>query len=135
MPKNRSALRAGILMLGSLALIIAVIIGIKGLSWLSEHTKTYFVAFDLKTNIGGLRVGDEVRVGGFKVGEVKRILLQQDADPKHPPYYILISFSVPRKYSLREDAKIRIDGTLTGTSWLNFEDIGKGSVLTASHVL
>lgn len=130
MPKNRSALRAGILMLGSLALIVAVVVGIKGLSWLSEHTKTYFVAFDLKTNIGGLRVGDEVRVGGFKVGEVKHIALHKDEDPKHPPYYILIAFSVPEKYSIRTDAKIRIDGTLTGTSWLNFEDIGKGNPLT-----
>jgi len=130
MPKNRSALRAGILMLGSLALIVAVIVGIKGLSWLSEHTKTYLVAFDLKTNIGGLRVGDEVRVGGFKVGEVKHISLRKDEDPKHPPYYILIAFTVPEKYSIRTDAKIRIDGTLTGTSWLNFEDIGKGSPLT-----
>lgn len=129
MPKNRSALRAGILMLASLALIVAVIVGIKGLAWLGERTKTYFVAFDLKTNIGGLRVGDEVRVGGFKVGEVKHIALHKDEDPKHPPYYILIAFSVPEKYSIREDAKIRIDGTLTGTSWLNFEEIGKGNLL------
>lgn len=135
MPKNRSALRAGILMLGSLALIVAVVVGIKGLSWLSEHTKTYFVAFELKTNIGGLRVGDEVRVGGFKVGEVKHIALHKDDDPKHPPYYILIAFSVPEKYSIREDAKIRIDGTLTGTSWLNFEDIGKGSPLKEKEPL
>ena len=63
MPKNRSALRAGILMIASLALVVAVVVGIKGLSWLGEHNRTYFVAFDLKTNIGGLRIGDEVRVG------------------------------------------------------------------------
>src|SRR3954466_7253797 len=133
--KDRSAFRSGLLMLASVFLIVCVIVGIKGLSWIRDPTVDYLVAFDLKTNIGGLRVGDEVRVGGFKVGEVKRIKLQQDADPKHPPYYLLISFSVPKKYSLREDAKIRIDGTLTGTSWLNFEDIGKGPMLTESHVL
>ena len=135
MPKNRSALRAGLLMLGSLALIVAVIIGIKGLSWLSEHTTTYLVAFELKTNIGGLRIGDEVRVGGFKVGEVKHIALRKDEDPKHPPYYILVAFSVPEKYSIREDAKVRIDGTLTGTSWLNFEDVGKGNPLKSNEPL
>jgi ABC-type transporter Mla subunit MlaD len=133
--KDRSALRSGLLMLASVALIVCVIIGIKGLSWIKDPTVDYLVAFDLKTNIGGLRVGDEVRVGGFKVGEVKRIMLREDKDPKHPPYYILISFSVPKKYSLREDAKIRIDGTLTGTSWLNFEDIGKGQPLTQGYVL
>jgi ABC-type transporter Mla subunit MlaD len=135
MPKNRSALRAGILMLGSLALIVAVIVGIKGMAWLSEHTQTYLVAFDLKTNIGGLRIGDEVRVGGFKVGEVKHIALRKDDDPKRPPYFILIAFTVPEKYSIRQDAQIRIDGTLTGTSWLNFEDLGKGNLLKSDFPL
>jgi ABC-type transporter Mla subunit MlaD len=133
--KNRSALRSGLLMLASVALIICVIIGIKGLSWLNDRTRNYLVAFDLKTNIGGLRIGDEVRVGGFKVGEVKHIMLRKDEDQRHPPYYILIAFTVPEKYSIREDAKIRIDGTLTGTSWLNFEELGKGTPLTSDHPL
>ena len=98
MPKNRSALRSGLLMLASVALIICVIIGIKGLSWIKDRHTNYLVAFDLKTNIGGLRIGDEVRVGGFKVGEVKQISLLKDNDQKHPPYFILIAFSIPEKY-------------------------------------
>src|SRR4051794_12619192 len=135
MPNNRSALRAGLLMIGSVALIIAIIVGIKGLAWIRDRTVNHLVAFDLKTNIGGLRIGDEVRVGGFKVGEVKQISLLKDNDQKHPPYFILIAFSIPEKYSIREDAKIRIDGTLTGTSWLNFEELGKGNPLTSNHPL
>src|SRR5689334_15718275 len=114
MPKNRSALRAGLLMIGSVALVIAIVIGIKGLAWFREHTVTHLVAFDLKTNIGGLRVGDEVRVGGFKVGEVKRITLVKDNDQTRDPYFILVAFSIPERYSIRDDAKIRVDGTLTG---------------------
>src|SRR5260221_1327576 len=123
MPKSRSALRSGLLMLARVVLIICVIIGIKGLSWIKDRHTNYFVAFDLKTNIGGLRIGDEVRVGGFKVAEAKHIALPKDEDPKHPPYYILIAFTVPEEHSIRTDAKIRIDGTLTGTNWLNFEGI------------
>ena len=73
--------------------------------------------------------------GGFKVGEVKHISLTKDNDPKHPPYYILIAFTVPERYSIREDAKIRIDGTLTGTSWLNFEEIGKGNPLLGKRLV
>src|SRR4051812_30354438 len=118
MPKDRSPLRAGLLILGSIALILCVVVGIKGLSWIQDKSKPYMVAFDLKTNIGGLRVGDEVRVGGFKVGEVKKIMLREDTDPKRPPYYIVVAITVPERYSIRKDAKIRIDGTLTGTSWL-----------------
>src|SRR3954469_10892587 len=135
MPKNRSALRAGLLMIGSVALIIAIVIGIKGLAWFRDRTVTHLVAFDLKTNIGGLRVGDEVRVGGFKVGEVKRITLVKDNDQTRDPYFILVAFSVPERYSIRDDARIRVDGTLTGTSWLNFESLGKGSPLAAARPL
>src|SRR3954471_3399116 len=106
MPKNRSALRAGLLMIGSVALIVLVVIGIKGLSWIRDRSTAHLVAFDLRTNIGGLRVGDEVRVGGFKVGEVKQITLVKDEAQSHPPYYILVTISVPERYSIREDAKV-----------------------------
>jgi ABC-type transporter Mla subunit MlaD len=135
MAKNRSALRAGILMIVSVVLIICVVIGIKGLSWIKDRKTDYLVAFDLRTNIGGLRVGDEVRVGGFRVGEVKHIELREDRTASHPPYFILVAISIPQRYSIREDAKIRIDGTLTGTSWLNFEDLGKGNPLSATKPL
>ena len=50
MAKNRSALRAGILMIVSVALIICVVIGIKGLSWIKDRKTDYLVAFDLRTN-------------------------------------------------------------------------------------
>src|SRR3954466_16398705 len=123
--KDRSAFRSGLLMLASVFLIVCVIVGIKGLSWIRDPTVDHLVAFDLKTNIGGLRVGDEVRVGGFKVGEVKKITLVKDNDQPRDPYFILIAFSGPERYSIRDDAKIRVDGTLTGTSWLNFETLGK----------
>src|SRR5215218_2698427 len=135
MPKTRSALRAGLLLIGSVLLVLVVVIGIKGLGWIKDRSENYLVAFELRTNIGGLRVGDEVRIGGFKVGEVKDILLREDKDPKHPPYYILISFTVPQKYSIRKDAEIRIDGTLTGTSWLNFESLGRGDPLPQNQPL
>src|SRR5438034_1257698 len=32
-------------------------------------------------------------------------------------------------------ASIRVDGTLTGTSWLNFEALGRGNVLAANDYL
>src|SRR4051794_24852426 len=135
MPNNRSALRAGLLMIGSVALIIAIIVGIKGLAWIRDRTVNHLVAFDLRTNIGGLRVGDEVRVGGFKVGEVKKITLVKENDQTHDPYFILVAFSVPEKDSIRDDARIRVDGTLTGTSWLNFESLGKAGPLAADRPL
>jgi len=135
MAKDRSALRAGIMMVISLALIVGVIIAIKGLAHFTDPKVTRVVAFHLKTDIGGLQVGNEVRVGGFKVGEVERIELRRDEDPKRPPYYLLVAFTIPKKYSIREDAEIRIGGTLTGTSWLNIEALGVGKELTETAAL
>jgi ABC-type transporter Mla subunit MlaD len=132
--KNRSALRAGLLMVGSLALILCVVVGVKGLSWISDKTVVHLVAFDLKTNIGGLRVGDEVRIGGFKVGEVKHISVERLDDPKGPPG-IVIAFTMPEKYVVREDAVLIRDSTVTGSSWLDFETLGTGKPLPAATPL
>ena len=123
------------MMVVSLALIVGVIIAIKGLAHFTDPKVTRVVAFHLKTDIGGLQVGNEVRVGGFKVGEVEKIELRRDEDPKHPPYYLLVAFSIPKKYSIRDDAEIRIGGTLTGTSWLNIEALGVGKELTETAAL
>ncbi len=133
MAKNRSALRAGLLMIGSIALVIFVIISVKGMSFFKDPKHNHMVAFDLKTDIGGLRIGDEVRIGGFKVGEIEKIFVRLD-DKDHPPH-ILIVFAIPRKYTVREDAELRIAGTLTGTSWLNFETMGTKAPLDPNKPL
>lgn len=133
--KPRSALRAGLLMLGSVALIVFVVISIKGLGWIKDPSETHVVAFDLKTDIGGLRVGDEVRVGGFKVGEVRDIALRtRDDDPQRGPY-LVVAYTMPRRYAVHDDARLRIGGTVTGTSWLNFEDLGRGKPLAPGQPL
>src|SRR5688572_2346955 len=125
MANKGSALRSGILMLVCLGLVIAAVIGIKGLSWITDPAQTHIVAFDLKTNVGGLRVGDEVRIGGAKVGDVKQITVNLDM-PGKPPH-VVVAFTMPRKYQIKQGARLRIDGTLTGTSWLNFENMGDGA--------
>src|SRR5688572_31408467 len=128
MAKDRSALRAGFLMLVSLGLIIAVIIGVKGLGWIKDPLTTHLVAFDLKTNVSGLRVGDEVRIGGAKVGEVRKIMVNLETPAGTPPH-VLVVFTMPKRYVVKEGVVLRVDGTLTGTSWLNFEQMGSGAPL------
>ena len=130
MAKNGSALRAGLLMLVSLGLIIAVIIGVKGLGWIKDPVVTHLVAFDLKTNVSGLRVGDEVRIGGAKVGEVRKIMV--NLDTAGVPPHVLVAFTMPKRYVVKEGVVLRIDGTLTGTSWLNFEQMGSGAPVDTS---
>jgi ABC-type transporter Mla subunit MlaD len=42
---------------------------------------------------------------------------------------ILVSFAVPQKYQIKEGARIGIQGTVTGQSWLNFDSLGAGEAL------
>ena len=73
MAKNRNALGAGIFMVISLAGAIAIVIGIAGSGQFTQHFATHMVSFKLQDNLGGLRKGDDVRLGGLKVGSVENI--------------------------------------------------------------
>src|SRR4029450_170411 len=91
-------------------------------------------------DLGGLEVGDEVRLGGFKVGVVKAIQVRDDvkevasksapttAPAKTDKTRLLVTFTVPTRYELHEDAVVGVQSTITGTACLNISDIGTGKV-------
>jgi ABC-type transporter Mla subunit MlaD len=132
MKRERNALWAGIFIIVSIALIIGVIIAIKGVSRFAEPLATHRASFRLADDIGGLRVGDEVRVGGLKVGVVRDIQLVSPADQQP---HILITFTLPRRIELRDDAAVSVQSTVTGTSNLNIESLGRGQPLTEGQTL
>ena len=127
MPKERNAFRAGLFIVISLVLIIAIIVSIQGLGRLVEPRQTRLATFGLKDDLGGLRVGDDVRAGGYKVGAVRDIQLI-DANGGTEPH-LRITFTLPERLAVRKDAIVAIQGTITGTAWLNFETFGKGEPL------
>src|SRR3954466_9325079 len=139
MNKKRNALRAGIFIVLSILLAITIIIGIKGLDRLLDPVDTRHVRFTLQDDLGGLRVGDDVRIGGYKVGEVREIEVVPPSDPRiaksprsNPSTapidqpQILVTFAVPKKYEIKDGARVGIQGTVTGASWLNFDSLGTG---------
>lgn len=125
MKNERNALKAGIFMVVSLVLVIAIILGIKGLGRLTEPLQYRTVTFKLADDIGGLRVGDDVRIGGAKVGAVRSI----DVEPDQDHASVLVRFSMPKRFQLKQGALPRIQATLTGTAWINFETLGTGTAL------
>jgi len=130
MKSERNDLKAGIFILVSLMLIVAVIIGIKGIGRILEPSQDATVVFNLSDDIGGLRAGGDVRIGGFKVGVVRRIELVES--PGEPPR-IVVRCAVPVRFQIRKDARVRVQDTLTGSSWLNFDSLGTpGAPLLAS---
>ncbi len=117
-------------MIVSVAMVIAIVIGIVGSSRLIESWQERTVSFNLADDVGGLNVGDDVRIGGFKVGTIKDIQLfgYEHPDQKTPPK-VLVTFSLPARYIIRDGTRVRIQGTLTGQSWLNIDYLGAGNPL------
>ena len=133
MPKERNAFRAGLFIVISLVLIVAIVISIQGLGRFIEPRQTREATFKLTDDLGGLRVGDDVRAGGYKVGVVRDIQLI-DANGGTEPH-LRITFTLPERLAVRKDAIVAIQGTITGTAWLNFENFGKGEPLPEGAAL
>jgi ABC-type transporter Mla subunit MlaD len=133
MNKDRNAFLAGMFILISVALIVSVVVAITGTSQFLEPAQTLSVSFTLKSNIGGLSTGDDVRLGGAKVGQIKRIDFVPATNEGDPT--ILITFSMPKRFVVHENAVLAVEGTLTGGSWLNFKTLGTGTVLVEGKSL
>jgi ABC-type transporter Mla subunit MlaD len=144
MAKERNNLKAGIFILVSIALIVTVILSITGIQRIFMPEQDRAVSFRLSDDLGGLQVGDEVRIGGFKVGVVKSIQIRDDVkevaanvppatkptQPSKPEdkSRLLVTFTLPSRYDLHEDAVVGVQATITGTACLNISDLGTGKV-------
>src|SRR5882724_628182 len=127
MNKQRNAFKAGLFILISIALIVAVIVAIEGIDALTEPVQRRTVTFRLADNLSGLDKGDDVRVGGVKVGKVSHIqYVPASADGKP---LLIVHFHIPKKYELHEDALITIESTVTGAADLNIANLGSGAML------
>src|SRR5271169_3649549 len=130
MTKQRNALKAGTFIMISVALAFVISVAIKGT--LVESMQTRIVGFALTDDLGGLRKGDDVRIGGFKVGEVRSIEVVTGNDQRlhaataastapAPSEMILVTLAMPKRYELHTGARIGIQSTVTGQSCLNFD--------------
>jgi ABC-type transporter Mla subunit MlaD len=129
MSRDRNALKAGIFIVLSFMAAVASIVLIRGLGTGAMQIRT--VSFSLTDDLNGLSEGDDVRIGGAKVGSVKEIKpVNLDSTPQ-----ILVKFSIPAEYVLREKAEIRIQSALTGPPSLNISSFGSGNPLSAATVL
>ncbi len=132
--RHRNPFAAGAFILISVVLIFAVAIAIKGIGGLFDPMLRRTVSFSMSDDISGLQVGDELRIGGFKVGSVKKIEVVDMQSAKGEPR-ILVHYTIPKRYVLRQESRIRIGGGLLGTSWLNIESLGKGPALADDSIM
>src|SRR6188472_2522447 len=129
MSKERNAFKAGIFIVISIALIVGVIVGIKGVGEFLEPNQVRVAKFKLTDDLGGLRVGDDVRVGGVKVGIVRSIEIDSDQSN------LIVMFQIPERLKIKKGASIGVQSTLTGASWINFDSLGAGTALAQNEPL
>jgi phospholipid/cholesterol/gamma-HCH transport system substrate-binding protein len=135
MARDRNAFRAGLFIVVSVALIVAVVIGIQGFERLFQSRQVRTARFKLTDDLSGLRVGDEVRVGGLKQGEVRDIeVVGHDTAPTDDDH-LLVTFTLPERIVLRGEPGLRVQSTITGTVWLNLDHLGTGEPLARGDVI
>jgi ABC-type transporter Mla subunit MlaD len=136
MRTDRNALKSGVFIIFTICMIIAIIVGIRGAANLGLARQVHAVSFNLADDIGGLQAGDDVRVGGYKVGSIRNISVvgADSTNPKEPPR-VRVEFTFPKNYVLHRDAMLRIQSTVTGQSCLNFESLGAGPTLPDNEEL
>ena len=124
MSKERNELKAGAFIIITFVLAVIVVVWINGAGMGPSQVRT--VVFKLSDDVGGLRVGDDVRLGGYKVGIVREIEPKDlgSADAK-----LLVTITLPARYTLHPDAVVGIQSGLTGAVNLNIESVGAGAAL------
>jgi phospholipid/cholesterol/gamma-HCH transport system substrate-binding protein len=132
MQNERNAFKAGLFIIASVVLALGVIIAIKGVGRFLEPMQHPTVRFTLKDNVGGLSPGDEVRIGGAKVGVVRNVEIIENGDGTQS---IDIAFTFPQRFELHKDATVAIESTVTGVSVLNFSSLGTGQALADGETL
>ena len=141
MATDKNAVRAGIVIVTATALIVGGVLAIAGLSGL-ETKRHYTARFRLSDDIGGLRPGDDVRIGGFKVGAVTSVELvtasaEGVSDAGTPPSldkgpHIDVGFDIPARYPLKQEARVTVGGLIRSV-FLNVDVVGQGKDLSPSE--
>lgn len=128
MRTERNELAAGLFIIASAFAIGAIVVAIKGATRITEPSESRQVSFRLTDDLSGLRRGDDVRLGGFKVGLVKNIDVVT-ADPSDGEPRIIVEFTLPSRYKLHANSAVSVQSGITGSPSLNIERLGSGEEL------
>jgi phospholipid/cholesterol/gamma-HCH transport system substrate-binding protein len=123
--------KAGLFMIASFILALAVFFAITGQSFVGGKLVRYTVSFPLAENVSGLQAGADVRLGGLRVGSIDTI----DIDTTDGIGAIVVVFDLPAEHLLRTDAVVQVEAVLTGTSVLNVTSLGRGEPVAQGGII
>lgn len=122
MNRKHNNVAAGVFVLAGLALGFAVIIVLTDFSRMFEETQTVAVRFPISDGLKGLAAGATVTIGNYPAGQVIAI---DDANPKDRLAAKRVTFTIPAKYQLFDDAIVELDVPAIGSDTkLNIRDFG-----------
>jgi ABC-type transporter Mla subunit MlaD len=130
MNRIRNELKAGAFIIITFVLAVGVIIWIRGANMGATQIRT--ITFKISDDLGGLQVGDDVRLGGYKIGIIKDI---SAGNLDRPDANLLVTITLPAHYVLHGNAVIGVQTGLTGVTDLNIQDVGSGPPLPAGASL
>jgi phospholipid/cholesterol/gamma-HCH transport system substrate-binding protein len=102
MPRERSAVKVGLLVLAGLVVLAVTIFLVGERQFLFARKNRYFVELE---NVSNLTVGNPVQLNGVAVGKVEQIVLPEDLGPT-----VRVWITIDRQYQqrLRKDSLARI---------------------------
>lgn len=134
MPNDKNAFKAGLFILTALGLGIGILFAIRGTGALFHPMRSLTATFDLSENVGGLKAGDSVRIGGVDQGRVQQIEFLEPGEGRPAPQF-RVTFTLPSAYDVRRDAVVQVEQGLTGTSNLNISSFGAAAPIADGEVL
>ncbi len=131
---DKNAFKAGLFIVAAIGLCVAILVAIKGTGAFFDPMQNLTAEFELTENVGGLTIGDAVRVGGVNQGRVTDVrFVASDANGASHRYHI--DFALPARFDIRRDAIVQVEQGLTGTSNLNISAFGTGLAAKPGDVL
>jgi ABC-type transporter Mla subunit MlaD len=123
--RMRNNVRAGVFVLVTLLLIMAVIFLLGDVKQYFAAPRSYVVTYPVESGVKNLSQGSVVRVGGINMGRVSSVRLITPEAPDAPARMIEVSFTLSRDVHLFSNAGISVQAPLIGSeAWLDITSLG-----------
>ncbi|MBI1337412.1 MAG: hypothetical protein GC164_10670 [Phycisphaera sp.] len=138
MAVNRDNVRAGLFVVAGAILTLVVVYTLTDLGTWLERKQSVTVYYTLADGLQGLKVGSDVTLGDQAVGSVTAVTdaIENQPDGSQRVKGVNVTFELPDKYKLYDNAAIEVKGKLIGSgATLNVRSLGSGQRYTQGSVI
>jgi ABC-type transporter Mla subunit MlaD len=123
---SKYTILAGLFLLGSVALAIAVAFSLTNVLDRLIPSNKFTIRFPMSSGAPGLKPDSQVTLGGQKIGSVTSVGFDESAS------YVLVGVRVASAYPIYPNAVVGLERPLLGSqSWINISSVGAGDARLA----